>query len=156
MVENEVIPDDQRKEIAKYTAMLQKLQNVRNVLADVEWKVWPISWKLSKLKNKWFKSDAEYQEAVTAIDVAFSQLRNSLLWSAITESEKKLYENLFPTKDDFYDNIIIKLWQSEDGLLADINSIRNTYWLPSIQNVEQALYPSLRLVLYKSMQDVFN
>lgn len=156
LVENEVIPDDQRKEIAKYTAMLQKLQNVRDVLADVEWKVWPISWKLSKLKNKWFKSDAEYQEAVTAIDVAFSQLRNSLLWSAITESEKKLYENLFPTKDDFYDNIIIKLWQSEDGLLADINSIRNTYWLPSIQNVEQALYPSLRLVLYKSMQDVFN
>lgn len=156
LVENEVIPDDQRKEIAKYTAMLQKLQNVRDVLADVEWKVWPISWKLSKLKNKWFKSDAEYQEAVTAIDVAFSQLRNSLLWSAITESEKKLYENLFPTKDDFYNNIIIKLWQSEDGLLADINSIRNTYWLPSIQNIEQALYPSLRLVLYKSMQDVFN
>lgn len=156
LLENEVLPDDQRKQIAKYTAMLQKLQNVRTVVNDVEEKVWPISWRLSELKNKWFKSDEEYQKAVTAIDVAFSQLRNSLLWSAITESEKALYENLFPNKEDFYDNILIKLQQSEDWLLADINSIRNTYLLPSLNSVDQALYPSLRLSLYKSMQDVFN
>ena len=156
MIENEIIPNEQRKEISKYEWMLRKIQNVRDALNNMEKKAtWPISWRLSELKNKWFKSDSDYQEVVTAIDIAFSQLRNSLLWSAITESEKTLYSNLFPEKTDFYDNILIKLQQSEDWLITDINAIRNAYWLPSV-NLEQQLNPSLRYVLYKSMQDVFN
>jgi hypothetical protein len=36
MIENEILPYDQRKEIAKYTAMLQKIQNVRSVFNDAQ------------------------------------------------------------------------------------------------------------------------
>lgn len=165
MIENEILPEEQRKEIAKYTAMLQKIQNVRSALDDAS-KFWPISWRLSKTLNKWRKADEKYQKAATAIDVAFWQLRNSLLWSAITETEKAIYENLFPTTDDFYENILTKLEQSEDWLLTDINSIRNTYWLPSLSDttwvdgtmvdaVDMALNPSLRYILYKSSINVF-
>ena len=157
LVENEVLPDSQRQQIAKYTWMLDKIQKVWDALDKLDSvKTWPITWKLSKLSNKYFKSDEDFQEVSTAIDVAFSHLRNSLLWSAITESEKKLYENLFPTTDDFYDNIKVKLTKSEEWLLTDINSIRRAYGLPALTDISQALNPSLRLSLYKAMQGVFN
>jgi hypothetical protein len=135
--------------------MLRKIQNVRNAMNDAEDKFWPFSWRISSTLNKRAKSDEEYQRAASAIDVAFSQLRNTLLWSNITEKDKEIYENQFPTTKDFYDNVLIKLDESENWLLEDINSIRNTYLLPSV-DLAAALNPSLRLALYKSMQDVFN
>jgi hypothetical protein len=135
--------------------MLQKIQNVRSVFNDAQNKFWPIQWKISKILNKRVKADEEYQAAASAIDVAFSQLRNSLLWSAITEYESSIYGNLFPTTEDKWENVLTKLKQSEEWLLIDINSITNTYWLPSV-NMQQALNPSLRYVLYKSSQDVFD
>jgi hypothetical protein len=36
MIENEILPEEQRKQIAKYTAMLRKIQNVRNAMNDAE------------------------------------------------------------------------------------------------------------------------
>jgi hypothetical protein len=78
-----------------------------------------------------------------------------LLWTTLPEATKDLYENRFPTTDDFYDNILVKLQESEIWILEDINSIRNAYMLPSV-DLAAALNPSLRLALYKSMQDVFN
>lgn len=155
MIENEILPEEQRKQIAKYTAMLRKIQNVRNAMNDAENKFWPFSWRISSTLNKRAKSDEEYQRAASAIDVAFSQLRNTLLWSNITEVEKEIYENQFPTTKDFYDNVLIKLDESEIWLLEDINSIRNTYLLPSV-DLAAALNPSLRLALYKATQDVFD
>jgi hypothetical protein len=136
--------------------MLMKIQNVRKALDKLDsMKTWPITWKLSKLSNKYFKSNEDFQEVSTAIDVAFSQLRNTLLWTTLPEGTKNLYENRFPTTDDFYDNILVKLSESEIWILEDINSIRNAYMLPSV-DLAAALNPSLRLALYKSMQDVFN
>ena len=156
MIENEILPKEDRKQIAEYNAMLMKIQNVRKALDKLDsMKTWPITWKLSKLSNKYFKSNEDFQEVSTAIDVAFSQLRNTLLWTTLPEATKNLYENRFPTTDDFYDNILVKLKESEIWILEDINSIRNTYMLPSV-DLEAALNPSLRLALYKSMLDVFN
>lgn len=146
LTENSVLPEGQRQEIAATTTMLSNLQNVKKTLESVEW-FWPISGRINELKNK-FKSNKDYQTAVSAMQNAFAELRKSLLWSQITEEEAWYYDKIFPDETDVIENVKISIDQTETALLNKINNIRKTRWLPEVVSIEQALYPSMRTELY--------
>lgn len=151
LVENSVIPDERKKEIQKYTSILSKLQNLQNAVNEWQASLWPVAWTAIWKINK-FVSDPKYQTAASAIDNAYSALRNELMGANMTETEIKAYENLFPKTTDPLKNVNIKIQQSIIGALNDINAIRKTYNLPEV-NLDSALNASARAWLYRNQDD---
>lgn len=151
LVENSVIPDDRKKDIQKYTSILAKLENLQNAVNEWEAVLWPVAWTTIGKINKLI-SDPKYQTAASAIDNAYSALRNELMGSNMTEVELKAYENLFPNTKDPVKNINIKVQQSIIAALNDINAIRKTYGLPEV-NLQSALHPEYRAWLYRNTDD---
>lgn len=118
--------------------------------------VWVVGWQMNKwLKNlKWSNA----QKVQTQVTQAVAQMRNDLLWSVVTPSEEKFLQPLLPDLNDSPANFMMKLRNLKVASLAWLNSIRETYWLPSLN--EQSLLSNDKLSIYlnevdNSEEDVF-
>jgi surface antigen len=110
------------------------VQRSNDIYSYVSWlknsPIWVAQWTmqkwLGKLKGK------EAQTIQTQITQAVAQMRNQLLWSAVTPSEQAFLAPLIPDLNDTPANFMIKLNNLKNAPLQQYNNIRTTYWLPAL------------------------
>ena len=95
-------------------------------------------------KLKW----SEAQQIMTDIVQATAQMRNKLLWSAVTPTEMAYLDPLIPSINDSPANFMIKLQNLKDAPLQQLNDIRTNYWLPEL-NTETLNDKNKRLDVYR-------
>lgn len=85
-----------------------------------------IEWRLWKLKGK------EAQAIRTQVTQMVAKLRSDLVGANVTEWEERMIEPLIPALNDTPANFMIKLQNLKTAPLAELNSMRETYWLPQL------------------------
>lgn len=124
----------------------ERSNEIENTIKNIpDSPIWVVSWTMQKWLWKLKGSDA--QEIQTQITQAVAQMRNQLLWSAVTPSEAAFLQPLIPDLNDTPANFMIKLNNLKKAPLTQHNNIRTTYWLPVLDE-NTLLNQSARRDLY--------
>lgn len=146
LVENSVLSEDEKLQEQKAVSIVSKIQRLEWLLKDAEDEVWPIDKKLNKLITDWYW-DEKYAALAADIDNIYWEIRNELMWSAVTEKEKELYTGMFPSMSDKVSTIKQKLRSTKNSKIQDINAVRKMYDLPTLNQYTLVDY-WLRASLY--------
>lgn len=129
---------------AKY--LYTKWNDIINLINDQTNKLWIVA---GNFENKWtkFVKDEEFQTLKSSLANLVADWRHDMIWSAATETELKMLEDLIPVVTDNPYNAIKKIEELQDKWLRDYNGVRWNLYLPSV-NSESLLDKNKRVQLY--------
>lgn len=133
-------------------SMIKMIRQLEEKMAEGENKFWPISGKWNKWYSKRFGGE-ETQKINSSITAIYSQLRNEMNGSNVTDSETKWLEPLIPSMDDKYENVKAKIATMKNKILADLNGVRQDLNLPQLDQ-DTLLDSKKRLALYEQVQSL--
>lgn len=153
-VENFVLPDEQKKEIVRITALAEKISDFIERTNDPDYTKY--FWPFDSPINTWFWKKAGNDKAIKAYaDLwnIYADIRQNLLGSQITEHEAEIYEPILANSSENLNTVIQKLQSTLQWQMATYNAIRGQYWLPRLNLysedlMDQVLYPESRVALY--------
>lgn len=127
-------------------SMIKMINELEEKMAEGEKKFWPISGRWSKGYSKWL-GGKETQAINSQIVSIYSQLRNQMNGTNVTESETKWLEPLIPDMNDKYENAKVKIATMKNKILADLNGVRQDLNLPLL-DPQSLIDNDARLQLY--------
>ena len=127
-------------------SMIKMINELEEKMAEGEKKFWPISGRRSKGYSKWL-GGKETQAINSQIVSIYSQLRNQMNGTNVTESETKWLEPLIPDMNDKYENAKVKIATMKNKILADLNGVRQDLNLPLLDS-QSLIDNNARLQLY--------
>lgn len=131
LVENSVLSEDEKLQEQRAVSIVSKIQRLENLIKDAEPLMWPVDKKFNKLITDWYGNE-EYAALAADMDNIYWEIRNELMWSAVTEKEKELYTGMFPSMSDKVSTIKQKLRSTKNSKIQDINAVRKMYDLPEV------------------------
>lgn len=148
-------------------ALAQKLSRLYDDVQSLDWKyLWPVDkvrgtieqWISDIMDKGWSapsqgeilkriqaKTDIEENDVkkltsvLSQVQNIYSTIRNRLAGTAVTENETKWLQDMLPSIWDTWVVFSVKLKESMNNLLQDVNWFRKSRWLPELQNLNQYL-----------------
>lgn len=153
-VENFVLPDEQKKEIVRITALAEKISDFIELTNNSEYSKY--FWPYDSPVNTWLWKKVWNEKATKAYaDLwnIYADIRQQLMGSAVTEHEAEIYDPILAQSSDNLNTVIQKLRSTLQWQMAMYNAIRWQYWLPRLDMysddfMNQVLYPDSRVGLY--------
>lgn len=121
---------------------------IKELVDMYESQFWPLVWNVNDL-SKWIVGNTKAQQLATKITQAVSKMRNDLVWSDITKTEKEAIEELIPSLSETAATAKVKLQNMIDTPLQQINALRDNVWLPQVDK-DTLLNKKNRLQLYNT------
>lgn len=110
--------------------------------------IWPIEWQFDKWLGRF--QEAWASQIQTRITELVAEMRNRLSGTTVTESESSFLEPLIPDLVDGKDKFLFKIERLKDVPLQELNTLRESVWLPKInESMAGQLNYSDRVKLYK-------
>ena len=146
-VETSVLPSKYVEKETKAISIIKKIDRLRDKLKEADDVVWPFEWSIEKFKNKYVDWWWAYQQVASDIVQIYSDIRRDLMGSAVTDTELKVNEDMFPSMNDKMKSIKVKIQSLENSLIDDLNWYRDVYKLPELTK-KSLLNQSLRKYHY--------
>lgn len=129
---------------AKY--MHTKGNDIIDLINEQTGKLWIVAGNFEKKWTKFVK-DEEFQKLKSSLANLVADWRHDMIWSAATETELKMLEDLIPVVTDNPYNAIAKIEELQDKWLRDYNGVRWNLYLPSVDS-DSLLDKNKRVQLY--------
>ena len=146
-VETSVLPSKYIDKETRAISIIKKIDRLRDKLKEADPVVWPFEWRISKFKKDYVDATWPYQQVASDIVQIYADIRNELMGAAVTDTELKANEDMFPSMNDKMASIKVKIQSLENSLLDDLNWYRDVYKLPELTK-KSLLNQSLRKYQY--------
>ena len=146
-VETSVLPSKYVDKETRAISIIKKIDRLRDKLKEADSVVWPFEWSIEKFKNEYVDWWWKYQQVASDIVQIYSDIRRDLMGSAVTDTELKVNEDMFPSMNDKMKSIKVKIQSLENSLIDDLNWYRDVYKLPELTK-QSLLNQSLRKYQY--------